>query len=217
MGISPLYRYVASHDGQLLVFDETKGDICWRHDPMGDPRYLRNYEPYLFLKPKSIAVMPPPKKYRTRYGIWEAGNPWSARGADAFLLRSTLACEGLVGLVHLWKWVRRMIVQHHWQNQVVVGIPPEYPGGSERWYTIGISVSATSTTLKVKDRKWRVSTDVLLCADLDSAPRLESDIRKYSPFSRKAVRLLLKGIISPFHNRRCWTGHLRLRPQDQAR
>jgi hypothetical protein len=147
---------------------------------MGDPRYLRNYEPYLFLLTTSIPAMPPPQTPRTRYGIWEAGNVWSARGTDVFMLGSTKASEGLVGLVHLWKWVRRMIVRHHWQTQVVVGIAPEYPGGSERWYTLGISAGLPCTSLVVHDRAWTVPTAMLLAADLESAPRLESDLRKYS-------------------------------------
>lgn len=169
--ISSLYRYVASHAGLILVFDETIGDIRWKHDPMGDPRYLRNYEPYLFLLTTSIPAMPPPQTPRTRYGIWEAGNVWSARGTDVFMLGSTKASEGLVGLVHLWKWVRRMIVRHHWQTQVVVGIAPEYPGGSERWYTLGISAGLPCTSLVVHDKAWTVPTAMLLAADLESAPR----------------------------------------------
>jgi hypothetical protein len=180
MGISPLYQYVASYAGQILVLDETIGDICWKHDPTVDPRYFRNYEPYLYLNPKSVPTTPPPQSPRTRYGVWEPENKWPTTGMDVFRIRSTLACEGLVGLVHLWKWVRRMIVQHHWQKEVAVGIAPEYPGGSERWYRIGISVRAISTTLRVNDKKWFVSTDALLSADLESAPKLESHIRKYS-------------------------------------
>jgi hypothetical protein len=180
MGISPLYQYVASHAGQILVRDETIGDVCWKLQLPGDLRYFRNLEPYIFLAHYSMPILPPPETPRTRYGIWEAGNSWSAKGTDVFLLRSTLACEGLVGLVHLWKWARRMIVQQHWQKLVAVGIAPEYPGGSERWYTMGMSAGLSHTSLVVRDRVWTVPTAMLLAADLESAPRLESDIRKYS-------------------------------------
>ena len=74
-----------------------------------------------------------------------------------------------------------MIVQHHWQKDVAVGIAPEYPGGSERWYTLGIMAGFPHTFLTVRERLWTVSTAMLLAADLESAPRLESDIRKHSP------------------------------------
>jgi len=180
MGIAPLNAYVAAHAGQILVRDETIGDVCWKLQQPGDLRYFRNLEPYLFLNQYSIAIFAPPERPRTRYGIWEAGNSWSAKGTDVFLLRSSLACEGLVGLVHLWKWVRRMIVQQHWQKDVAVAIAPEYPGGSERWYTMGVSAGLPHTFLKIKDRVWTISTAMLLAADLESAPRLESDIRKHS-------------------------------------
>jgi hypothetical protein len=96
------------------------------------------------------------------------------------MLGSLMASEGLVGLVHLWKWVRWMIVRQHLQKQVAVGIAPEFPGGSVRWYSLGISTGLPSTSLKVRDRSWTVPTAMLLAADLESAPRLESDIRKYS-------------------------------------
>jgi hypothetical protein len=176
LGRSPLYAYVAAHAQQILVLDETIGDICWKHHPTGDARYLRNFEPYMFLATRSNPMARPSQRPRTRYGIWEAGNVWSARGIEVFMLRSNLACEGLVGLVHLWKWVRRMIIQHHWQTEVAVGIAPEFAGGSERWYTIGISVGKKLTTLRVNDKHWSVLTTTLLVADLESAPRLESDI-----------------------------------------
>jgi len=177
---SPLYAYVSAHAGHFLVFDEAVGDICWKLQLPGDLRYFRNLEPYVFLEPQSNLRTTPPERPRTRYGIWGNGNLWSANGTDVFMLRSNLACEGLVGLVHLWKWVRRMIVQQHWQRYVAVGIAPEYPGGSERWYGIGISIEGPCICLRVNDKTWRVSTAMLLAANLESAPRLESDIRKHS-------------------------------------
>jgi hypothetical protein len=190
---SLLTQFIESKYHQILHLDKTIGDICWTPCWASriDKRDPKNFTPYLALDPGSHRTAGPRWPASVRGADLKIGYFWSALAVDdVFLLSSSLACEGFVGLVYLWRWVKRMIVYPSWQKEVAVVAPPECHFEEYIWYSLGVSVNEENAVLTINDRSWTVSTAALLASDLDPISRLEADIGKCLPFLQRRSMLM---------------------------
>jgi hypothetical protein len=174
---SSLNEYIEWYSQQVLHLDPTTGKIRWQSSLMLRIGKLdhRQHWSYLSLARRSRPTTPPDQCHRTRHA---KTFPTHFRTATQklFLVRSSLADEGIVGLMYLWKWVKRMIVEPSWQKSVAVSMAPNRPGGMLRWYTLGIVVAGDVTTLAIHHQTWKVSTARLLAADLEASSPFDMQV-----------------------------------------
>lgn len=151
-----LPEYVESYSLKVLHLDETTGDICWKDDtPLPNEKRRKYRVPNVSRNPRSRSLTLHDGGDYTRHAKrW--GNQFRTSTQETFLVRSTLAHEGVVGLMYLWKWVKRMIAQPHWQKVVAVVEAPRRGNRHLWWYTLGIRVTGNVTTLKLRDRSWTI-------------------------------------------------------------
>lgn len=168
-----LHDYIESHQDKVLQFDKNRRQIGWEatSDSLLDDYYAdviddRPYEPP---HPQSRRIKPRPTDATTRHAdLSHVHFPIPLRTHQGlFRVSSSLANEGIVGIVYLWKWVKRMIVHPYWQNSVWIALIRPGPDGTLEWYTLGISAGPDITTMRFADREWTVSTPRLLQADLE--------------------------------------------------
>jgi hypothetical protein len=108
-----LAQYIETRSRQVLYLDETKGDIRWTFNPHLDKRYHNNPLPYAFLNSQSRPTSPPKNSNSTRHAKRFLPGLRITTLNPVFFVRSSLANEGVVGLMYFWKWVKGMIAQHH--------------------------------------------------------------------------------------------------------
>jgi hypothetical protein len=182
---SPLFNYIRSFDRQLLRFDPQRGEITWK-----TVTYFRNLYANIVRRDKlyrypdtqshCIPLMPevPP--------TWYANETYQAMcfrtiydPNELFWMNTTLAYEGRVGIVYLWKWVKRIIVHPVLQKAVSVAVCSDTTSGYHVWYTLGIWITADTITLRHRDRRWVASTNRLLATDLESVSPLDWDTSEF--------------------------------------
>lgn len=191
--ISPLTAYVESHSQAVLHLDEQTGKICWipASTLQVDDRDQSKSLGHKRLSSQSRTTTPFKTKGNTGHAM-KFPRHFRTAFQPLYRIRSSLADEGLVGLICLWKWVKRMIAQHQWQESVVVALAPKRHTAKLQWYNLGIKVTDEYTTPRVHHKVWKVSTALLLAADLETCSPFDMTVGQYLSFFCKRNILISK-------------------------